>query len=83
MEESIKVFPTTLLSFKIRTLKNELLSTKVHFVDFTNTMTVGTYVKQKERTKNTPEDQLEYYGICMFGEKEILKGLTRKFSLWK
>ena len=46
-------------------------------------MTVGTYAEQKERTKNTPEAELEYYGVCMFGEKEKLSGLTRKFSLWK
>lgn len=70
-------------SNQIRNLRNELLNAKVHFVDFTNTMTVGTYVEQKERTKNTPEAELEYYGICMFGEKNLLSQLTRKFSLWK
>ncbi|MEK7524685.1 MAG: DUF2000 domain-containing protein [Patescibacteria group bacterium] len=70
-------------SNKLRTLRNELLAAGVHFVDFINTMTVGTYAEQKERTKNTPEEQLEYYGVCMFGEKEKLSALTRKFSLWK
>lgn len=70
-------------SNQIRNLRNELISAGIHFVDFTNTMTIGTYAEQQERTKNTPEDQLEYYGICMFGEKTILNQLTRKFSLWK
>lgn len=55
----------------------------IHFVDFTDTMTVGTYVEQKERTKETPELQLEYFGICMFGDKITLSQLTKKFSLWR
>lgn len=64
-------------------LRRELAAAGVHFVDFTSTMTVGTFEEQKERTKNTPEDQLEYYGVCMFGEKGRLNALTKKFSLWK
>ena len=70
-------------SNKLRTLRMELLAAGVHFVDFTGTMTAGTYAEQKERTKNTPEAELEYFGVCMFGEKVKLGELTRKFSLWK
>lgn len=70
-------------SNQIRTLRNDLLSSNIHFVDFTSTMTVGTCVEQKERTKNTTEEQLEYYGICAFGNKNILSQLTKKFSLWR
>lgn len=70
-------------SNQLRNLRKELLANNIHFTDFTNTMTVGTYVEQKERTKNTPETELEYYGICMFGNKEIINGLTKKFSLWR
>lgn len=70
-------------SNQIRTLRNALKEAGIHFVDFTDTMTVGTYEDQKERTKNTPEEQLEYYGICMFGDKNILAPLTKKFSLWR
>jgi len=70
-------------SNKIRTLRNELKTAGVHFVDFTSTMTVGTYAEQQDRTKKTPEPELEYYGICMFGAAEQLRELTKKFSLWK
>lgn len=70
-------------SNQIRTLRQELIASNIHFVDFTNTMTVGTHVEQKERTKLTPEEQLDYYGICMFGDRMILASLTKKFSLWK
>ena len=69
-------------SNQIRSLRNELVAQKAHFVDFTSTMTVGTYVEQKMRTQQTLENELEYYGICMFGLKEVLNLLTKKFSLW-
>lgn len=70
-------------SNQLRSLRNELLASGVHFTDFTSTMTVGTYKEQQERTRNTPESELEYYGICMFGEKEKLNNFTKKFSLWR
>lgn len=70
-------------SHQIRTLRQRLIAAGVHFVDFTSTMTVGTYEEQKARTQATPEAQLEYYGICMFGSKEALGPLTKKFSLWR
>ena len=70
-------------SNQLRNLRNELISSGVHFVDFTSTMTVGTYAEQQERTKNTPEAELEYWGVCMFGPKDILGSITKKFSLWR
>lgn len=70
-------------SNQIRSLRNELINSNIHFTDFTSTMTVGTYKEQQERTKNTPELELEYYGICMFAPKEVLNDLTQKFSLWR
>lgn len=70
-------------SNKIRTLRNTLIEKGIHFVDFTSTMTVGTYLEQQQRTKETPELNLEYYGICLFGEINQVNELTRKFSLWK
>ena len=70
-------------SNKIRTLRNILIEKGIHFVDFTSTMTVGTYLEQQQRTKETPEVNLEYYGICLFGEINQVNELTRKFSLWR
>lgn len=70
-------------SNKIRTLRQALIAAGVHFVDFTNTMTVGTYAEQQKRTSETPEAELEYYGICMFGKTAQLDPLTKKFSLWQ
>ena len=70
-------------SNKIRTLRNMLIEKNIHYVDFTSTMTVGTYLEQQQRTKETPELELEYYGICLFGEINQINELTRKFSLWR
>ncbi len=70
-------------SNQIRTLRNEFKNSGIHFTDFTSTMTVGTYKEQQERTKQTPELELEYYGICAFGDKTVISQLTRKFSLWR
>lgn len=70
-------------SNQIRTLRQELIANNIHFNDFTDTMTAGTYIEQKERTKNTAEEDLQYYGICMFGDKILLSQLTKKFSLWR
>lgn len=70
-------------SNQIRTLRNQLLEKGVHFTDFTSTMTVGSYKEQQERTRQTLEIELEYWGICLFGPKEILNNLTKKFSLWR
>ena len=70
-------------SNKIRALRIVLIEKGIHFVDFTSTMTVGTYIEQQQRTKETPELELEYYGICLFGPIDQINELTRKFSLWK
>jgi len=35
------------------------------------------------RTKELKEGELEYYGLCLFGEKAALDGITGKFSLWR
>ncbi len=70
-------------SNKIRAFRQALADAGIPFVDFTSTMTVGTYAEQQERTKATPEAELEYYGIVTFGEIEQLSTLTKKFSLWR
>ena len=70
-------------SNQIRALRNALKENNIPFTDFTSTMTVGTFAEQKQRTSETPELELEYYGICFLGEKDKLLELTKKFSLWK
>jgi hypothetical protein len=70
-------------SNQIRTVRTAALAKGILLTDFTNTMQEGTYIEQHERTTSTPEAELEYYGICMFGAIDEISELTRKFGLWK
>lgn len=83
---TISHFPFIVLkadnSNKIRTVRNECIARKIPFTDFSSTMTVGTSEEQQARTRATPEVELEYYGIVMFGRTEELREFTAKFSLF-
>ncbi len=70
-------------SNKIRKLRQEALAQQIPFADFTDTMTIGTFEEQIERTRATSEENLIYYGIVLFGAWEKVTELTRKFSLFK
>jgi len=70
-------------SNKIRTARQRAIDENILFVDFTESMTGDTYVEQLQRTKSLRESELNYYGICMFGEKEKIDGFTSRFSLWR
>jgi hypothetical protein len=83
---NISHFPFIVLkadnSNKIRTVRVEAVKRGIKFTDFTSTMTVGTSAEQQELTKNTTESELEYYGICLFGNTEELSEFTGRFSLF-
>ncbi|CEG57658.1 TPA: DUF2000 domain-containing protein [Legionella pneumophila] len=70
-------------SNKIRKLRNEAIENHIICNDFTDTMTIGTYKEQIERTLQVSNEELIYYGIVLFGDWDRVTELTRKFSLWK
>lgn len=70
-------------SNKIRKCRAEAIANNILFNDFTDTMTVGTYQDQIERTLQVKDENLVYYGIVMFGDWDKVTELTRKFSLWR
>jgi hypothetical protein len=70
-------------SNKIRRLRETALEKEIVFNDFTDTMTIGTYQEQLEKTAQTSPEDLIYYGIVLFGPWADVTELTRKFSLWK
>jgi hypothetical protein len=70
-------------SGNIRSLRSAALATGIPCVDFTSSMTGGSYAEQLARTLETPEAELEYYCLALFGKNEELNPLTRKFSLYK
>jgi Protein of unknown function (DUF2000) len=83
---SISEMPFIILkanSNKIRATRQSAQGAGIQFVDFTSTMTGGTYLEQLEKTKATKEADLIYYGIVLFGDWDKVSEMTRKFSLWK
>ena len=70
-------------SNQIRTVRNECLTRNLQFTDFTSTMTIGTSQEQLDNTRATGEEDLEYYGIVIFGETDELKTFTGKFTLFQ
>ncbi len=70
-------------SGQIRNLRKIALEQGFVFTDFTHTMLGETYVEQHQSTKQTKEEDLEYFGICLFGEWNKVSELTKKFSLWR
>ena len=69
-------------SNQIRTLRNKLIELKIPFTDFTKAMVEGDYVTQQEEFDKTAEQDLEYFGVCFFMNKEKSRELTQKFSLY-
>lgn len=70
-------------SNKIRKVREEALSRSIPFTDFTSTMIVGTSEEQVQATQETKEEELEYFGVCLFGDTATLKEFTGKFSLFR
>lgn len=70
-------------SNQIRTARLEAINTGLPYVDFTESMTKDTFVEQMARTKELREEELDYWGLCIFGRKELIDPITKKFSLWR
>lgn len=82
----ISQIPFIILRAKGSEIRKTVHAAREHSIKhsvFLNTMTGGTYVEQLDRTRNTHEDQLVYYGCVLFGDWEKLTEFTRKFSLWR
>lgn len=84
---NISHFPFIVLkadnSNQIKEVRGKAIVKGISFTDFTSSMTIGTSQEQQDATKNTKAEDLEYFGICLFGTTEELKELTKKFSLFK
>jgi hypothetical protein len=65
----------------IRRLRSEANAVGLLCTDFTAAMTGDTYAEQLERMKATPEESLDYYGVAVFGTRDELDPMAKKFSL--
>ena len=70
-------------SNQIRTARLEAIEAGVPYADFTQSMTGDTFVEQMDRTGALREEDLDYWGVAVFGLKEAIDPITRKFSLWR
>lgn len=55
----------------------------IQYSVFTNTMTEGTWEDQKTRTLATKPEEIIFYGLVLYGPKEIVTEITKKLSLWR
>lgn len=68
---------------ELKELRKELTSKNVCFVDFPGFInSIGTF-ESPEKSKQFKGESIEYYGIIMFGDWDVVLELTRKFSLWR
>lgn len=70
-------------SNKLRKVREEAISRNIKFTDFTSSMIEGGSVEQQQRTQAIKEADLEYLGVCLFGDTDVLREFTKKFSLYK
>ncbi len=68
---------------QLASLRARALDAGVLCMDFTSTMTEGNYMDQLARTKLLPTEEITYYGILLYGLRDELTPLTRKFSLFR
>lgn len=70
-------------SNKIGKLLREAHEMGIQYSAFTNTMTEGTWEDQEARTLAAKLEEIVYYGIVLFGPKEVVTNLTKKLSLFR
>lgn len=70
-------------SNKIANLLTKAKEAGIQYSVFTNTMTEGTWEDQKARTLAIKPEEIIFYGIVLYGPKEIVTEMTKKLSLWR
>lgn len=70
-------------SNKIANLLMKAKEAEIQYSVFTNTMTEGTWEDQQARTLVTKPEEIVFYGIVLYGPKEIVTEMTKKLSLWR
>jgi len=70
-------------SNRLRELRKKLVERGVHFVDFPGFVQEIETFEDPGKSRQVKEENIEYYGIAMFGDWDTVTELTRKFTLWK
>ena len=86
VHSNISEMPIVILkasSNKIRNLRKLAIENSLEFVDFTDTMSVGSYEEEYELTKTKKDEELNYWSIVLFGPQDLVTEWTKKFSLYR
>lgn len=68
---------------QIRAARAAAIAAGLPYADFTASMTGGTYVEQMERTAQLRDEEIEYWGLAVFGDKPAVDAVCGRFSLWR
>jgi hypothetical protein len=83
---NISEMPNVILrgkSGQIQNLRKQAIESKVQFVDFIDTMSMGTYEEELAITKERKDEDMDYWAIVLFGPFDVITDLTKKFSVYK
>ncbi len=70
-------------SNKIREMRNQARDGGMKYVDFVDTMSIGTYEEEFRLTKSKKDEELTYWALILSGSKEKVSELTSKLSLYR
>lgn len=70
-------------SNKLAKLLMQAKEAGIQYTVFTNTMTEGTWEDQEARTLAAKPEEIIYYGLLLFGPKEVVTEITKKLSLFR
>lgn len=70
-------------SNQIRNLRIKLQEKSVNFIDFPDFIkSIGTF-DDPAKSQTIKEENIEYFGLTIFDDWDVVTEMTKKFSLWK
>lgn len=84
---NISDMPFIILRGKSSEIKKALRKAKeegsIQYGAFTDTMTGGSCIEQKEKTEASTEDDLVFYAAVLFGDYDTISQITKRFSIYQ